>query len=37
MQNGQGKFRGDIRTAGRFDYSSGQKKQGSVKEVICFE
>ena len=37
MQNGQGKFIGAIRTIGRFDSLSGQKKQSSGKEVICFE
>ena len=36
-KKGQGKFRGVRRTIGHFDSSLGQKKQGSGKEVICFE
>ncbi|KAI5404778.1 hypothetical protein KIW84_051803 [Lathyrus oleraceus] len=35
--NGQGKFIGSITIVGHFDSSSGQKKQGSGKELICFE
>lgn len=35
--NGQGKFRGARRTVGRFGSSSGTKKQGSGKEIICYE
>ncbi|XP_050878734.1 uncharacterized protein LOC127082537 [Lathyrus oleraceus] len=37
MHNGQGKFRGAIRTVGHFDSSSGKKKQDYRKEVICSE
>lgn len=37
MHNGQEKFRGTRRTAGCSESSSGQKKQGSGKEVIYFE
>lgn len=36
-KNGQGKFRGSRRIIGRSDSLSGQKKQGSSKEVIYFE
>jgi hypothetical protein len=36
-QNGQGKFRGARRTVGRSNSSSGPKKQGSGKKVVCYE
>ena len=37
IHNGQGKFRGTIRIVGHSDSSYGLKKQGSGKEVICYE
>ena len=37
MHNGQRIFRGAKTIIGYFDISYGQKKQGSRKEVICFE